>query len=118
MKTMKRKHFIWTAICGVIILLVVVVGIFIKGYPFGMSCDKTADDAKAERLWQENTEVVDSIQKEYPDSTGVSVRLDTSTCAGGAFLHVDYNTAETRSNIDKILRSSTLREIPVEWQNI
>lgn len=108
-------------IVGIVIafLAVGIVGLVVlRTYPFGLSCNRAVERTQAERIWQENQNVVKDLESTYQASTGFSIRLDTVTCRNKAFLHIDYNTTETRLKIEELLKTTPLKDLPIEWQNV
>ena len=115
---MGKKAYIVAA--GVAVSTVVVFGLFMlfKGFPASMSCDKAMDRAQAETLWEDNQAVVRDLESKYDSATGVSIQLDESKCSGKAFIHINYDTEKTRVEINNVIQRTSLKAVPIEWQNI
>jgi hypothetical protein len=113
----KKAYQIIAVVAGIGLIVIAGVVFLAKTYPAPMSCDKAIDQAKAENLWDGNQKTIRQLQSDYDAASGFLIRLDKEKCRGKAFMHINYDTHNTRKRIQQTLDATPLKAIPVEWQN-
>jgi hypothetical protein len=118
---MKRKFIL--IIGGIIVACAIVASVtilLVKSYApelSPLSCSQAVPVEQAQQIWDENQPTVQAVRA-ISDSAGqVTISLDTTRCAGRAFLNIVFDTSNGRRKVRQVLEQSPLKALPVEWHN-